>query len=55
MAFIVITGSPVAGFDYIGPFEDSEDAVEFGETSLVGEWWLGHLDSPPELCRYHQR
>lgn len=44
---IIITGNPVEGFTYIGPFESAVDAAEHGNTDPeLEEWWIAPLEKP---------
>jgi hypothetical protein len=49
---IVVTGNPVDGFAMHGPFHDTEQATEWAESSLRGDWWLADLTAvgPPGRC-----
>lgn len=41
---IVITGNPVDGLFFYGPFKTSEDAVVWAERNQDGvEWWIAPL------------
>lgn len=42
---IVITGNPVDGFDYHGPFDEHGDATEFAGRLGV-DWWIAELTAP---------
>ncbi len=42
--FIVITGNPVDGFTYHGPFVSAEDANAYAE-DLPTDWWVAPLQS----------
>lgn len=44
---IIITGNPVDGFEYIGPFNTSEDALRWADKDahIEGDWWLAHLEA----------
>lgn len=45
---IVITGNPVDGFAYHGPFESEEEAQEWAENECQDDWWVAPLASPSE-------
>ena len=46
-SFMVITGNPVDGLFYNGPFADSELAFEWANSEHNGEdWWIAVLHSP---------
>lgn len=52
--FIVIVGSPIEGFGYIGPFQDEESVVKF-MTSQGTEhlnWWIADLTDPKEWAAW---
>lgn len=38
--WIIVTGDPIIGFKYYGPFNDSDIAVRFGEDKGATDWWL---------------
>lgn len=42
---IIVTGNPVDGFEFFGPFKTGEDAIIFGNTDphLTDEWWVAKL------------
>lgn len=50
---VLITGTPLDGFYFTGPFPDGNTAVEHGE-SQDGDWWIAMLDEPesPGLGAY---
>jgi hypothetical protein len=42
--YLVITGNPVNGFTFIGPFPVTPDAVEWAETYVSEEdWWISEI------------
>lgn len=46
--FILITGNPVDGFTYIGPYATAEEASEEGDNGPLGgegDWWVAPLQS----------
>ena len=44
---IIITGNPVDGFTFIGPFNDSEEADAYAVEKLRGEeWWIADMSEP---------
>jgi hypothetical protein len=45
---IVLWGSPVDGFDPIGPFPSHAVATEWAETNLDKDWWVLTL-TPPDI------
>lgn len=44
--WIIVTGNPVDGFEYHGPFNTEDSAIEWADTFIEDEWWLAHLDAP---------
>jgi hypothetical protein len=50
MSAIVIIGNPVQGFNYHGPFDNVEEAADWGnDNSEGGDWWVTDLHAPVEL------
>lgn len=45
--WIFITGNPVDGFQYTGPFDSSDAVIEAGEYA-DGDWWIVKLESPED-------
>lgn len=45
-AFIIVTGDTVAGFEYVGPFVNEAEAVEYAEQFIGSEWSIAPIDSP---------
>jgi len=43
---IIITGNPVEGFSYVGPFTTGEDAMQHGAEWLSTDWWIARLTAP---------
>lgn len=44
---IIVTGNPVEGFEFIGPFDSDVDAARYGnEDPDMEEWWISPLDRP---------
>jgi hypothetical protein len=46
--YIVIKGDPVDGFEYIGPFDNSEAAEEYMDTISNDATWSIKLQSPAD-------
>lgn len=44
---LIVTGNPVDGLTFHGPFDDPEAAASFGEETHA-EWWLTTLTPPPD-------
>lgn len=48
--FLVITGNPVDGLFFYGPFDDRESAVDWAETEQSDmEYWVSDLHTPVEI------
>lgn len=43
---ILITGNPVDGFEYFGPFKTGDDAIAYAETARFDGWWIAPLQEP---------
>lgn len=44
MTHILITGNPVDGFDYTGPFDTASDAADYANThDIMPDWWVAPL------------
>jgi hypothetical protein len=45
--YILVIGTPIGGFEFVGPFPDADTAVEYGERHTEDrEWWVAKLDKP---------
>lgn len=50
--YVLITGSPIGGFSYYGPFEYHSSAQEFAEDHLLcwgDPFWIVQMTSPLEF------
>jgi hypothetical protein len=47
---IIITGNPVDGFGYFGPFKTCEHAFRHAEELRLQEWWIAPLEAPNEAA-----
>lgn len=45
MKWIIAKGNPIDGFEFTGPFNDRDDAVEYGD-SVASDWWVAEMDEP---------
>lgn len=46
---LVITGNPVDGFFYYGPFDNAGAAIEWAERNQDGQdWWIAPLANPQQ-------
>lgn len=43
MATIIVTGNPVDGLEFFGPFEDGEEAFNYADKNRLEEWWTANL------------
>lgn len=43
MRYIVVSGNPIDGFHFRGPFDDEDDAREWAEQHCKGDWWVAPL------------
>lgn len=46
--YVLISGNPVDGFTFIGPFSGPDDTMRAGEL-LEGEWWSAALSPPSNV------
>lgn len=46
MTTIIVTGNPVDGFTFYGPFEDGVEAQDWATAFLDGDWWGANLRQP---------
>jgi len=55
MSVILITGNPVDGFKYIGPFDTPDSAISYEEHILDegGDWWITPLVTPESESKPH--
>ncbi len=44
--YIIVSGGPVNGFGFIGPFSDHQSALTHAELNCSGDWWITLLASP---------
>ena len=48
MIHILVTGNPVDGFQYVGPFEDQTAVMLYVDQQRDGiDWWMVELQPPP--------
>jgi hypothetical protein len=45
---IIITGNPVDGFNYYGPFDEEELTLAYD--SFDGDWWVASLKKLDDVC-----
>ena len=43
--YMIITGNPIDGLTFFGPFADKDAALDWGAGS-GGDWWLATLEAP---------
>ena len=46
--WILVCGNPIDGFQFVGPFSDSDSATEYAEKEGHGEWWVCEMDAPSD-------
>lgn len=46
MAIIIVTGNPVDGLEFFGPFETGEEAFEYADENRLEEWWTAPINEP---------
>ncbi|QWY83553.1 hypothetical protein [Rhizobium phage RHph_X2_28B] len=48
--YIIISGNPVDGFTFIGPFDSADEATQYTESNSkdLYDWWLAPLTEPTE-------
>jgi len=49
--YILITGDPIDGLEFIGPFENADDAAKYAEGDKFIDrdtWWITTLVQPNE-------
>ena len=43
---ILVVGGPNLGFQFYGPFDTEDDAINYAETIEFDEiWWISHLNA----------
>ena len=47
---IVGSGNPVNGFQFYGPFEGHEAALDWVDLNLDSDWWIVELENPEEVA-----
>lgn len=49
--WIIVVGNPVDGFEYHGPFNHEDNAIQWADNYIEDEeWWLSHLTAPVRLA-----
>ena len=46
MKFIVMSGNPIDGLQFTGPFSSTDDAVAWAEELCKTDWWVVPLEVP---------
>ena len=46
--WIIIMGNPVEGLNFIGPYDDAEQAASAGNNDphIDGDWWIAKIEAP---------
>ena len=48
--FVIITGNPVDGFKFIGPFDNGPAAVDWANyVALEPDWWVGTVENEEDV------
>jgi len=49
-SYVILIGNPVDGLEFIGPFDDGNEATEYAEVKVHRnkEWWLAEMEAPEE-------
>lgn len=42
---VVITGNPVDGLSFTGPFNNGPEAIDWCERNLSEDWWIAPLNA----------
>jgi hypothetical protein len=47
MKYLLVYGNPVDGFNFSGPFDSQQDAIDHGNSSDMGDqpWWVSELSA----------
>lgn len=45
LKYIVVSGNPIDGLFFNGPFEERDDAVTWAGINLNDNWWIAELES----------
>lgn len=54
--WVIVTGDPIAGFEYFGIFEEEPDAVEWADRHLEDrDWWIALVNEYRERDRERGR
>ena len=43
---IIVTGNPVDGSEYVGPFPNVAEATEYAERFIGCDYWIANIDTP---------
>lgn len=43
---IIVTGNPVDGHEYVGPFQSAAEAMEYADRFVGSAWWIATIDPP---------
>ena len=46
--WIIVTGNPVDGFTFIGPYSDANEAANAASNDhhINGDWWISKIERP---------
>lgn len=51
---LIVTGNPVDGFTFHGPFADRTAALDWADRECEADWWLAPLDLSPWNLDMHE-
>lgn len=43
---LLVTGNPVDGFSFVGPFDDHAKASEWADRRMDSDWWIVPIEKP---------
>lgn len=46
VSYIVVSGNPINGFFYFGPFIDADAALVWAKKAIGEAWWVTKLEGP---------
>ena len=53
VSYIVVSGNPVNGFSYFGPFIDAGAALAWAKDAIAEAWWVTKLEGPVRFVPDH--
>lgn len=43
---LAVTGNPIDGFSFVGPFDSYEAASEWSDRRSDSDWWIVKVEAP---------